>query len=113
ACGQGDAVRWAAGGAGRRIVGQPPGQAGPPAGRKPRAVPRRGGTLRVARARLPAPRNRSRLRTAGGWRPALRLPWLAVRCRGPLPSDAGRARGQPDVRPYPPEGLSRGVEEWL
>ena len=42
---------------------------------------------------LPASRRRSRLRPAGEWRPALRLPWLAVRCRRQMPGDAGRAEG--------------------
>ena len=45
------------------------------------AVSRRAGPLRPDRAALRASRRRSRVRPAGKWRPALRLPWLAVRRR--------------------------------
>ena len=51
------------------------------------------------------------LRAAGGRRPALRLPRLAVRRHRAMSGDAGRARGQPAVREHPPEGLSGGGEE--
>ena len=50
-------------------------------------------------------------RPAGGRRPALRLPRLAVRRHRPMPGDAGRAGRQPHVRQHPAEGLSGGGEE--
>ena len=47
--------------------------------REPGAVSRRAGPLRPDRPPLRASRRRPRLRPARTWRPALRLPWLAVR----------------------------------
>ena len=49
--------------------------------------------LRPDRSPLRASRRRPRLRPARAWRPALRLPWLAVRRHRPVPGDAGRADG--------------------
>ena len=94
-CGELHAALLAAGGAGRRAGGRAPGQGGAPAGPGLRAVPRRAGPLRPAGPALPAPRRRPRLRPARGRRPALPVPRLAVRRDGPVPGDAGRARGQP------------------
>ena len=90
---QADADVLAAGGAGRRIAGAAPGQGGQAARRKPGAVPRRRGPLRPDRPPLRASRRRSRLRPARKWRPALRVPWLAVRRLRPMPGNAGRAEG--------------------
>ena len=80
-------------------------------GERPRAVPGRQGPLRPDRARLPASRHRSRLWPAGGRRPALRLPRLAVRRQRQMPADAGRAGRQQPLRQHQAEGLSGGGEE--
>ena len=50
-------------------------------------------------------------RPARGWRPALPVPWLAVRCRRQVPRNAGRARGQRALPAGAPALLSgRGQE---
>ena len=69
------------------------------------------GPLRPDRAALRASRRRSRLRPAGKWRPALRVPWLAVRRDRPVPGDAGRAEGFAALQGHQAARLSRGREE--
>src|SRR4051794_12639716 len=86
-----DADVLAAGGAGRRVAGAAPGQGNKTAGRGSGAVSRGAGTIRPDRAALRASRRRPRVRAAGEWRPALRVPWLAVRRVGPMPRNARRA----------------------
>src|ERR1700742_636527 len=88
-----DADVLATGGAGRRVAGAPRDPPGEIARRGPGDVPRRAGPLRPDRAPLRASRRRSRLRPARTGRAALRLPWLAVRCVGPVPANARRAQG--------------------
>ena len=60
---------------------------------------------------LPASRRRSRLWAAGRWRPALPVPWLAVRCRRQMPRNAGRTRGQRALPACAPALLSRRGQE--
>ena len=108
---QADADVLAAGGAGRRVAGAAAGAAGQTARREPRAVSRRGRPLRPDRPPLRASRRRSRLRPAGEWRPALRLPWLAVRRHRPVPGDARGAEGLEAVPGHQAALLSRGREE--
>ena len=67
--------------------------------------------LRPARPRLPASRRRPRLRPARGRRPALPVPWLAVRRRGQVPGDTGRAGGQRLCQRRSASALSGGGEE--
>ena len=108
---QADADVLAAGGAGRRVAGTAAGKAGQTARRKSGAVSRRGRPLRPDRPPLRASRRRPRLRPAGKWRPALRLPRLAVRCLRPMPGDARRAEGLKAVPGHQAARLSRGREE--
>ena len=67
--------------------------------------------LRPDRSPLRASRRRPRLRTARAWRPALRLPWLAVRRHRPVHRDAGRAEGLKALPEHPAALLSGGGEE--
>ena len=69
------------------------------------------GRLRPDRAALRASRRRPRVRPAGKWRPALRVPRLAVRRLRPVPGDAGRAEGFPALQGHQAARLSRGREE--
>ena len=69
------------------------------------------GRLRPDRPALRASRRRSRLRPAGKRRTALRLSWLAVRRRGKMPGDTGRAEGFAAVQERDPARLSGGREE--
>ena len=75
------------------------------------AVSRRAGPLRPDRPSLRASRRRPCLRPAGKRRPALRLPWLAVRRIGPMPGNAGRAEGFAALQEHQAARLSRGREE--
>ncbi len=106
-----DAPLLASRGPRRRTARRAAGQAGARAGAGFRAVPRRARPARAARPRLPAPRRRPRLRPPGGWRPALPVPWLAVRCRRQVPGDAGRTGRQRALPEGAPAQLSGGGEE--
>ena len=108
---QADADVLAAGGAGRRAAGRAAGAARQTARREPRAVSRRGRPLRPDRPPLRASRRRPRLRPAREWRPALRLPWLAVRCLRPMPGDACGAEGLEALPGHQAALLSRRREE--
>ena len=61
--------------------------------------------LRTARSALRPPRRRPGVRPLRGWRPALSLPWLAVRCHRRLPRTARRTRRQH----VPPQGAPAGL----
>src|SRR3954447_23177820 len=96
-----DAKLLAAGGAGGRARRRSTDPSRQIARRKPGAVPRRDGALRPDRSPLCASRRRSRLRTARAWRPALRLPWLAVRRHRAMHRDAGGAEGLKALPEHP------------